>query len=540
LSTVFFTRVDLTSDKRFTLTDSTKKLLRNLNDVVFVKVYLEGDFPAGFKRLATSTREMLNEFKVYGGDKIQYEFIDPTAGKTEKELNDVLREFAQKGLEPTNVQTKSGDEYSQKIIIPGTVINYKGKEAAINLLDNTPGTGAQVALNNSVAHLEDKFSQAIEELSLLRLPKIAFITGQGELNPAAVADFTHSLSSFYEVKFLNPDSLVQIKNDYAAIVIARPSLQFSEQTKFKIDQYLMRGGRILWMVETLNADLDSVIKRQSFITTDFPLNLDDQLFKYGVRINPDLLLDLQCNPVPLLVNYEGSKPNFKLFPCYYFPVLTPQQNHPIVQNIDAVETRFPNTIDTIAAKGIRKTILLSSSDKSRKVFTPWLVDFRELKNRPDEKAFNKKDLVTAVLLEGPFTSAYYNRVPEEMQRVLMDSLKIPFLEKGNPSKMIVIADGDVARNDFNAQGQPLALGFYRYTGEYFGNKNFLLNCIDYLTGHDQHIDTRSKTMQLRLLDAARSKDERLKWQLINLLVPLALLGVFGLIFNFIRTRKFTR
>lgn len=538
LSSAAFMRIDLTADKRFTLTDSTKKMLRSLDDVVFVKVYLKGDFPAGFKRLGTATRELLDEFKVYGGDKIQYEFDDPIEGKTEKELNDILKDLAQKGLEPTNVKNNAGDEYSEKIIIPGAFVNYKGQQVAVNLLENNPGTAAQSALNNSIAHLEDKFSQAIESISLIRKPKIGFIRGHGELDNLQAADFTTALSSFYDLEIIYPDSVIQIKKDFKAIVIAKPVKAFSEQDKFKIDQYLMNGGKILWLIEALNAELDTIVLRRSFLTTDYPLNLEDQLFRYGVRVNPGLLMDLQCNPVPLLVSYEGTEPKFNLFPCYYFPVFTAGGTHPVLQNISAITSQFSGSIDTLAVKGVTKTILLSSSDNSRFVFTPWMVDFRELKARPNEAEFNKKKLTAAVLLEGEFPSVFVNRVPPEMIQALNDSLKMPFKEKSTSTKMIVIADGDIAKNDVNAQGQPLPLGYYRFTGEYFSNKDFLLNAIDYLTGFDQHIDTRSKTVKLRLLDAAKVKAEKLNWQLMNTLIPLGLLVVFGLIFNLIRNRKF--
>lgn len=538
LSSSFFTRADLTADKRFTLTDSTKQLLKRLDDVVYVKVYLQGDFPAGFKRLANGTREMLNEFKVYGGERIQYEFEDPIKNKNEKELQEMLKDLALKGLEPTNVKNNAGDEYSEKIIVPGALVNYKGHQVAVNLLDNTPGTPAQEALNNSLAHLEDKFSQAIESMSLIRKPKLGIIRGEGELGYLAMADLTSTLSSFYDLEIIIPDSVTIIKKDIKAIIIAKPTTAFSEQDKFKIDQYLMNGGKILWLVEALNADLDTVIKRRSFMTVDYPLNLEDQLFRYGVRVNPGLVLDLQCNPVPLLVSYEGAKPRFNLFPCYYFPVFTPEGNHPILKGISAVSSVFTSSIDTLALKGVRKTVLLTSSDKSRLVFTPWLVDFKELKSRPDESLYNKKNLVTAVLLEGNFPSVFTNRIAPEMMQTLNDSLKMPFRERSTDTKMIVIADGDIAANAINAQGQPMALGFYRFTGEYFSNKNFLLNCIDYLTGFTQHLDTRSKTVQLRLLDAPKVSAEKTKWQLINTLLPIGLLITFGLIFNFIRNRRF--
>ncbi|MBA2422547.1 MAG: gliding motility-associated ABC transporter substrate-binding protein GldG [Chitinophagales bacterium] len=540
LSSAFILRIDLTSDKRFTLTDSSKKLLRDLDDVVFVKVYLKGDFPSGFKRLSKGTRDMLDEFKVYGGDEIQYEFEDPTEGKTEKELNDVLKELSEKGLEPTNVQNQTGDEYSEKIIVPGAILHYKGQSVPINLLDNTPGTNPQTALNNSLSHLENKFSVAIQQLSMIRKPKIGFIRGQGEMNNLQIADFMMSLSGFYELIPVELNNEIHIKKEIKAVVIAKPTKSFSEENKFKLDQYIMNGGKALWLVEALNAELDSVVLRRSFLTVDYPLNLEDQLFRYGIRINPDLMLDLQCNPVPLLVSFEGQKPSFKLFPSYYFPIFTAKGEQPIVKNIDAVSSQFASTIDTLALKGVKKTILLASSANSRIVFTPWLIDFKELKNRPRPGDYNKHDLIAAVLLEGEFPSVFTNRVPAEMQKTLNDSLHMPFRQKSAETKMIVISDGDIAKNEINTQGQPMALGYYRFTGEYFGNKNFLLNCIDYLTGYEEHIETRSKTMKLRMLDASKVKEEKLQWQLINLIVPLAVLSVFGLIFNFIRYRKYAK
>ena len=540
LSSAFFTRVDLTEDKRFTLTDSTKNLLHSLSTEVFVKVYLKGDFPAGFKRLAASTKEMLDEFKVYGGNKIQYDFIDATTGKSEKEMNEVLKELTQKGLEPTNVQSKAGDEYSQQIVIPGALVYYRGKEAAVNLLENTPGAGAQNALNNSIAHLEYNLSKAIRELSFIAKPKIGFIRGHGEMENEQLADLLTSISDFYNPQFLDLPNLASITSFYKMIIIAKPTTEFSEKDKYKIDQYIMNGGRVLWMIETLDAELDSLMIRRSFLTFDYPLNLDDQLFRYGVRVNRDLLLDLQCNPVPLKVSTEGMKPSFKLFPCFYFPIFNPVGNHPVVRNIDGVESQFANNIDTLELHEVKKTVLLESSDKSRLVPTPWLVDFRDLRNPPNVADYTKKNQIAGVLLEGIFPSVYQNRVTDEMAQVLRDSLKQPFKDLSVPTKMIVISDGDIAANGFNSQGEVIPLGLYPYTGEYFGNKNFMLNCIDYLCGYPQLLDTRSKTIKLRLLDETKVKASKLKWQLANMLAPLGALLIFALIFNFIRIRKFAR
>lgn len=538
LSSSYFTRVDLTADRRYTLTDSTKALLRNLKDVVFVKVYLKGDFPAGFQRLATSTKEMLDEFKVYGGEKIQYEFNDVITGKSEKELRDVVKEMSQKGLAPTNVQNRGGDEYSQQIVIPGALVTFGSREAPVNLLENTPGTGAQTALNNSIAHLEYNLTRSIRQLTQITKPRIGIIRGHGEMEDERLVDFLSSMADFYDPQFITLSDVVSIPDNIRTILIIRPQQTFSDKDKFKIDQYVMNGGTVLWLVDALNAGMDSVVAKRSFIALDYPLNLDDQLFRYGARINPDLLLDLQCNPVPLLTSMEGQQPKFTLFPCFYFPVLTPVGSHPIVRNIDAVATQFAGTIDTVALSSVKKIPLLVSSKNSRIVFTPWMVDFRDLRNRPNENEYRAKQQMGAVLLEGVFPSLFQNRLTPEMQAVLQDSLKQPFKAQSAPTKMIVISDGDMAANEFNAQGQPLALGFYRYTGEYFGNKTFLMNCVDYLAGFPELINTRSKTIMLRLLDEAKVKAGRTAWVWINLAAPIGALLLFGLVFNVIRYQKF--
>lgn len=540
LSSAWFGRVDLTDDRRYTLTDSTKKVLSELKDVVFVKVYLQGDFPAGFQQLAKSTKEILDEFKVYGGDKIQYEFIDPLSGKSQQEMNDILKQFAEKGLQPTNVQNRATDEYSQKLVVPGALVTYGSKEAPVNLLLDGSNSGAQSALNNSEAQLEYNFSRAIRQLTFAVKPKIGFVRGHGELDDFRLFDLLNELSAYYELEVVELEKTAGIASNIKTLVVAKPTSAFSEKDKFKIDQYVMNGGTVLWLVEALNAELDSAIIRPSFVTADYPLNLDDLLFRYGVRINPALVMDLQCNPVPLLVSGEGQRPQFSLFPCFYFPVYTPTGNHAIVKNIDAVRSQFSGTLDTLALASVKKTVLLHSSENSRLVFTPWLVDFRDLRNRPNVGEYNKKFQPTAVLLEGIFPSLYQNRVTTEMETVLRDSLRQPYRERSEPTKMIVIADGDLTANGYNADGQPLPMDYYRYTGEYFSNKNFMLNSVDYLTGFPQLISTRSKTIALRLLDEAMVKETKLQWQLINLLAPLALLLIFGIAFSWIRYLKFAR
>jgi gliding-associated putative ABC transporter substrate-binding component GldG len=288
----------------------------------------------------------------------------------------------------------------------------------------------------------------------------------------------------------------------------------------------------------MTASVDSVQSKASFLAMDMGLNLDDQLFTYGVRLNPALLMDLQCNPVPLLVNYINNQPEFRLFPCYYFPVLTPYINHIINKEIDAVHTEFVSTIDTAQNSNIKKTVLLCSSRRCKIAYTPWQVDFRVMKNKPDEKSFNKSFLPAAVLLEGAFTSVFNNRIQPEFERVLRDSLKQEFKSKGTATKMIVIGDADIAMNDYNAQGRPYSLGYFKYSQEFFANKNFMLNCIDYLTDRQDRILTRAKDIKLRLLDAEKVKEQKLRWQLINVVAPILLIILFGIIYTFVRIRRY--
>ncbi len=544
LASRLFFRADLTSDKRFTLSRNTKVMLRDLKDNVFVKVYLIGDMPAGFKRLANSTRDLLDEMKIYAGDKLQYQFEDPLEGKTEKEKNDILKEMAENGLEPTNVTVKAEDAYSQKLIIPAAVVYFhSGIGVPVNLLNNESGMKSQNALNNSEAQLEYKFSSAIQtQLSPIKT-RITFLRGHGEKDLGYLYDFIKTLTVFYEADTLMLERVIDVKKKADVLVIVQPTKSFNEQDKFKLDQFVMNGGKILWMIDALNASLDSLAQKPSMLALDYQLNLDDQLFTYGVRLNPGLLMDLVCNPVPLMVqsnNPADNQPQFKLFPCTFFPVLTPDVVHHITYGIDAVSTIFPSTLDTVATGGIKKTVLLHSSKYSKLVFSPYMVDMRELRKQPEVNTFSKKNYPVAVLLEGKFKSLYQNRMTDELQAVLRDSLKTPFKELSDENKMIVIADGDMASNDFGKNNEPYSLGYYKYTSDYFNNKNFLLNCIDYLTNNLNNIETRGKQVKLRLLDAQKVKSEKTFWQSINIGIPILIMILFGIVFTVIRVKRYSR
>lgn len=538
VATAIYHRFDLTKEKRFTLSSPTKKLLKGLEDVIYVKVYLKGEFPAGFKRLQNASKEMLDEFRTIAGDNIQYEFIDPNNGDMEQR-KDLYKQLVKKGLLPTNLKVQGNEEYSEKIIFPGAVITYRGQEMPVHFLQNQLGLGPQEVLNNSISLLEYKLANSFFKITRPYKKKIAFIEGHGEINGLMTADFKNSLREFYEIDSIDLTNTLTLSNDYSAIIFAKPEIIFKEQEKFKIDQYVMNGGKILWLVETLHCNMDSLRNDQIFIPQPYELNLEDQLFKYGVRVNPNLILDLQCNPIPLVIGSLGNSPQTQLKPWYYFPIIISESLHPISKNIDAVMTQFVNSIDTVGAKGIKKTILLSSSKYSRLQFSPVRVHLGILKQRPNPQQFNQPNLPVAVLLEGEFESIFTNRLaPETMQ--MLDSLKIQFKQKSIPTKMIVISDGDIITNDIGKGGTPYPLGFYRYSQQQFANKDFLTNCIEYMVDDNGLIETRSREVKLRLLDTEKIKSEKLQWQLVNMIVPIVLILIFGFGFNFVRRKKYAK
>lgn len=540
LSNQYFRRFDLTDDKRYSLSDSTKEMLSHLPGTIHITVYLKGDMPAGFQRLSRSTKELLDEFKVYGGDKLQYILADPASGKSDSDKTKFYQQLAKEGLQPTNVQVNGNDQYSSRIIVPGAMIYYGSEDAPVNLLANEMGLEAQDALNVSVSQLENQFSQAIQVLVQNKKTKIAFVAGQGELGPRDVSDILQSLAQFYEIHAIDLKRSTIIPEEISCLIIARPTTPFSEAEKYKLDQYLMRGGHILWLLNGTNASIDSLQIKPKCLALAQEVNLDDQLFRYGVRMNPNLVMDLQCNPVPLVVNYTNGQPDFRPFPCMYFPVFAADENHLILKNVDAVEGKFASSLDTLANPGIKKTILLHSSPYTKLAPTPWMIDLSDLRNKPDVSEYTRKNVPVAVLLEGKFTSDFKNQLPPKPDSANDSIANYKFIEESIPTSQIVIADGDMIQNDVSPQGQPVTLGYFTYTGQLFANKNFLLNCIDYLTGKTSHIEMRAKTVKLRLLDMSRVKAEKTKWQFINLLIPFVFLIVFGIIYTLIRQWRYSR
>ena len=543
-----FTRFDLTSEKRYSLSPATKDLLKEIDDIVYFRVYLEGEFPAGFKRLRNATKEMLDEFRAYNKN-IQYEFINPSQSDDEKERNDTYQLLTEKGLQPTDLQVNTKEGREQQIIFPGLLANYKSNELAVELLNSQIGVSPEEVLNNSIQALEFRLASAIRDLSVTIKPGVAFIRGHGELENRDIYDIGQALSKQYTVgvvaiggqlnSLTKRDSVsadkTRIINKYDAIIIAKPDSIFSEKDKFIIDQYIMRGGKVLWLIDPVFATMDSLQTEVTTIGIEQELNLDDMLFRYGVRINPDLVMDLNALPIPLRTGQVGNQPKIDFFPWFYFPVITPTEDHPIVKNLNAVKTEFVSSIDTIRVPDVRKTILLKTSPYSRTVNAPALITLAILEQEPDERAYTGPPQNVAVLLEGEFKSNFENRVPPEIQ----NSKDIGFIPKSKPTSMVVISDGDVIRNQLHySQGYPMPLGYDQFTGQSFGNKDFILNALDYMMDESGLISIRSRDLKLRQLDMTRVNNNKFFWQVFNIIFPIFLVLIFGFIQNYLRKRKY--
>lgn len=551
IASFVYTRFDLTSEKRYTLSDTSKEILKNLDDYVYFRVYLEGDFPAGFKKLRKETKEMLDEFRAYS-KFVDYEFINPSESNDAAERNETYKLLYQSGLNHTEVavQTKSGTQ--QLIIWPCALVSYQEKEKPLDLLDTHIGESSNQVLNNSAQNLEYKLISSIKELTQEKRPSIAFIEGHGELNENEVYDITRSLQKKYNVKRISldeqitalnsrtvaRDSSIIISSNYDAIVIAKPTKPFSEKDKFIIDQYVMHGGKILWLIDPVLATMDSLQMSESTIGNTLNVKLDDMFFKYGVRLNSNLLLDLNSAKIALRTGQMGGQAQIEYFNWYYFPLLNAGSNNSIVKNINPVKADFISSIDPVMSDSdVQKIPLLKTSNYTNISNAPVYITLGMLRQKPDQRMFSQKSQNVAYLLKGEFESLYANR----MTSGIMDSKEIGFKASSEPTAMIVVADGDIIRNQFHIpKGYPLPLGFDQYTQITYGNKEFIENAISYLVDGEGLIEIRSRELKIRLLDINKVNNDALLWQIVNVVLPSAVMVIFGFILAFIRKRKFAK
>lgn len=540
-ASVWHSRIDLTNENRFTLSDASVKLLRKLNEPVTVEVFLKGHYPSGFRKLSASTQDVLREFKEVAGTKIQYRFISPdeTLPGTSVKYGDTLAGI---GLFPINLTSQVEQGQQQQFVYPFALVHYKDKSIPVTLYQGkTPLINFQ-ELSGAEALLEYNFINAISKVTQLTKPTVAYAMGNGEPNDIRIYDLMERyLKADYDLQACNLVDDPFIPGDFKVLLVVKPTLPFTEAQKLKLDQYVMNGGKILWFIDRLNAEMDSLQLKNEVIAYDRDLQLNDLFFKYGVRQNADLVMDLQCDYLPFDVNGNGQ---FEFLPWNYFPVFEGNNNHPINKNLGFVVGRFVNSIDTVEAEGISKTILLSSSANSRTISTPALISGKENVNAPEDAKFNKTHIPVAVLLEGKFISLYRNRLSQAMR----DSLARydqPYLPQNvSGTKMIVVSDGDMVLNSvFKNNPLPMGANPFTYGSQRdipFANGNFLENCMEYLVNENNLMEAKSKEYVVRLLDSKKVKQEKTTLQIINIIVPVLTVILFALLFGWLRKRKYSR
>jgi len=546
LASSFHSRLDLTKEKRYTLSKASKQLLKSLKEPITIDVFVhKKSLPSEVKKLENSIAEFLLNCKEYGKNNLQFRFLNPYEGlidSAQTRMEDSLNYFY--GLYPSvlSAPEKVGDELEISKLIHGAVVKYRDSTIGIDLLEGQKGFGTEkeqrAALYNNVeATLEYKFMHAIEKIVSEKKSIVGYALGHGEAFGYNINDAFLTLRTNYNTDTINIRQVPFIPSQVNALVILKPTLSFSEADKLKIDQYVMHGGKVFWMIDVMYAEFDSLYKSKGFIAFDRGLNLDDLLFKYGARINQNLLQDMQCDQLGQMSG-DPNNPQMRLVNWPFFPVLN-GANHPITKNLDGVRAIFPNTIDTVKAPGIKKTFLLRSSSNARVISTPAKIDFEFLQIAPDAKFFTVHDTAAAVLLEGKFQSFYAGRVSKAIADSF-NSYGVPFLNRSEQDgKMIIVADGDIATNEVSQQQGPMPMGYNFYTRHTFANKDFFLNSLEYLVNPSEILETRAKDYTLRLLDPIKVKEGKTLWQFINIATPILLVILFGFIFQQIRKRKYS-
>ena len=533
----FFHRFDLTQDKRYTLSPTSLSIIKEVKEPLIVDVFLKGQFPGEFKKLQTETQQLLEEFKAYNKN-ITFQFVNPL--ENEEERDTIIQSFMERGLTPVNVTIEDKGKQTQEVVFPWAIATYNGRSVKVPLLKNLMGASTAEKVVSSVQHLEYAFANAFNTISKAKEKKVAIIKGNGELHDLLMADFIKQVRENYYIGTFTLDSVAKKPNEslsylkkYDLAVIAKPTEKFSDEEKEALDQFVIHGGKTLWLIDQVNIEMDSLYNDAgATLAYPFDLNLNDLFFKYGFRINPTIIKDVMAAPIALATGEQGSATQYTQYPWFYSPLVYPSSSNPIVSNVDALKFQFANSIDTLK-NGIKKTVLLQSSPYSKAVGTPVEVSLNMVTDRPEQSAFkNSGNIPMAVLLEGQFHSVYENRV-------------LPFSEKtfksiGKTNKMIVVSDGDIIRNQLDKNYQPLELGYDKWTNKLYGNKEFMMNCVNYLLDDTGLINIRSKAVDLPLLDKEKVYSNYTLAQVITVGLPIIILGFFGLLFTYIRKRKYAK
>lgn len=536
----FYKRFDLTQDKRFTLSEEAKEIVDKVNSPIIVDVFLKGNFPPEFRRLQSETEQLLDEFSAYN-DNIKFEFINPT----EKGNEAFQSQFEKFGLMPAQVSVTESGKQSTELVYPWALAHHDGKSVKIPLLKNQLGATSEERVNSSLQNLQYAFADGFKKLTTQKSKKVAVLKGNGEYNDLYIADFLKDILEYYNIAPFTLDSVstspvktLKALNDFDLIIAAQPTESFSDAEKYVLDQYIMNGGKSLWLLDATQMQVDTVSGKTFAFGRD--LNLNDFFFKYGIRINPNLVKDVYSAPI-VLANGDEREAQYNRYPWFFSPLSSSANNHPIVSNIEAVKFDYASAIDTLPNK-IKKTVLLSTSPITKIVGLPFPIDFdveipknlQVVNEGPNPNEYNAGEIPLAVLLEGNFTSAFKNRVkPIKLEGDLKN------IDDGKPSKMVVISDGDIIKNQMQGN-RPLELGFDKMTNSFYGNKEFLLNTVNYLLDDSGLINIRTRQIAVPFLDPQKTVEQRSKWQMVNILLPLGLLALFGMLFTFYRKRKYTR
>ncbi|MBN9382357.1 MAG: gliding motility-associated ABC transporter substrate-binding protein GldG [Chitinophagaceae bacterium] len=538
-------RLDLTQEKRYTLSKPTRELLSRLDDNIEVEFFLQGDLKAGIKKLSKSAQELLQEFNDYSDGRVRVKMVDPLAGQDDSTKGTILDSLRRIGIQPKTqvAQSKKGEEQSQRIVIPGAIVHYKNKIFPVDLLQGVQvgqeGQPEELLYTNAETLLEYKFGSAIDKITRKQVPAVGYVVGNGEPLDFSVYNLIQGLRSNYRFGIVRLDSVPVIPQQFDALIVVKPTKKFTDREKLSLDQYVMHGGQLIWAVDELYAEMDSLRDNQQTIAYDRGLELEDLFFKYGVRLQQDLVLSMQCASLNMVVGASGGKPDMQLLSWPYFPLLNGSLTHPISKNLDPVYAKFAGSIDTVKAPGITKTVLLQTSANGRIINTPALISFESAKQANDPRIFNTPNIPVAMLLEGKFNSLFAGRVGTAVADSLANVYKQPFLSVAEkPSRVIVMGDADIMMNEVIPQRGPLPMGYSKDINYQFANQDFVENCIEYLVNPSGILETRSKDFTLRLLDPAKVEADRSFWQFINIGLPILLVIAGGYLYQFLRKRKF--
>ncbi len=539
----FHTRVDLTNEKRFTLSNATKKLLKKIDEPITVDVFLKGNYPSGFRQLASSTNDILKEFKEVAGNKIQYNFISPDElmPGTEIKIADTLSGM---GLYPINLTSQVKEGQQQQFVFPFALVHYQEKTLAIELYKGKTPLINFTELNSAEALLEYRLADAVSKITEVEKPIIGYAVGNGEpeIRRFNTYDLVENvLRPNYNLFTFDLSSPQFLPKEMKVLIIVKPTISFTDEQKLKLDQFVMNGGKLLVFADRLNAEMDSLQIKNQVTAFDRDLKWNDLFFNYGVRINADLLMDLQCDYLPFDVNGNGQ---FELLPWNYFPVMESKSNHPINKGLGFVSGRFINSLDTVEAEGIKKTILLSSSANARTLGAPAVISGAENVNAPEDAKYKRANIPVAVLLEGKFTSMFANRLSQSMNDSLRSNNASFVAHNIAENKMIIVGDGDVILNNV-VKGNPIPMGMNVYTYDTqaqipFANKDFLQNCLDYLINDNGLSEAKAKDYVVRLLDSKKTEEQKTFWQIMNIAVPIIIVLLFAIIYQWLRKRKYTK